>query len=102
MDEPQSPRQEEDAATFEVDRRFHDIKLLLTKLSALPGGLPNDLQTIRSKLVYSTKLGTARLDERVQLLNATLQVVCSSWTLWNHPMVLQFLSLQDVSMMSKQ
>ncbi|RHY38017.1 hypothetical protein DYB25_006958 [Aphanomyces astaci] len=97
---------EEDAATFEVDRRFHDIKLLLTKLSALPGGLPNDLQTIRmaigSKLVYSTKLGTARLDERVQLLNATLQVVCSSWTLWNHPMVLQFLSLQDVSMMSKQ
>ncbi|ETW03477.1 hypothetical protein H310_04928 [Aphanomyces invadans] len=84
-------------ATFQVDRRYHDIKLLLTKLSALPGGLPNELQTIRSKLVYSTKIGSARLDERIQLLNATLQVICSSAVLWNHPIVHQFLCLDDAS-----
>ncbi|RHY31565.1 hypothetical protein DYB32_003372 [Aphanomyces invadans] len=50
-----------------------------------------------SKLVYSTKIGSARLDERIQLLNATLQVICSSAVLWNHPIVHQFLCLDDAS-----
>ncbi|KAF0698188.1 Aste57867_11173 [Aphanomyces stellatus] len=81
-------------STFQVDRRFHDIKLLLTKLSALPGGLPTDLQAIRSKLVYSTKIGLARVEERKHLLNATLQIVCAAPALWGHHIVHQFLCLE--------
>ncbi|KAH9098210.1 hypothetical protein Ae201684P_017427 [Aphanomyces euteiches] len=83
--------------TFQVERRCHDFKLLLTKLSALPSGLPNDLQVIRSKLVYSTKMGVFRLEERKELLNTALQVISSTPALWSHSIVHEFLRLEKLS-----
>jgi len=81
------------ATTFEVERRYHDMKTLLTKLSSSKGGLPSELQVIRSRLVYSTKIGKARLLERRDLLNSLLQCACSSPSLWNDPVMKLFLNL---------
>ncbi|EQC34841.1 hypothetical protein SDRG_07645 [Saprolegnia diclina VS20] len=79
---------------FVVERRCHDVKLLLTKLSQVHGSLHTPLQRLRSRLAYSTKMGAARLRERQELLNEALRVISTCPELFQHPTVLAFLQIE--------